>query len=99
MQLTPDIAPDGRCAMMEECQTKLSNPPFGRCPWTSGDSSECLLRGWKDEAAEFTPWLAENFGRLGETLGLALEHRKTEHPVGRYWLDILAEDARARRCC
>ncbi len=47
---------------------------------------------WKDEAKEFTPWLAENIGRLGEALGLELELQSTEAPVGGFALDILAHD-------
>jgi len=47
---------------------------------------------WEDEAKEFTPWLAENIGRLGEALGLELELRSTEAPVGGFALDILAHD-------
>ncbi|MGH3187552.1 MAG: hypothetical protein ACRDPY_10725 [Streptosporangiaceae bacterium] len=52
--------------------------------------------GFKDEAQDFTPWLARNLDRLGEQLGLALELRETEHPVGRYALDILANDVTGR---
>jgi hypothetical protein len=52
--------------------------------------------GFKDEAQDFTPWLAGNLDRLGEQLGLALELRETEHHVGRYALDILANDVTGR---
>jgi hypothetical protein len=52
--------------------------------------------GWKGEAQDFTPWLAGNLDRLGEQLGLALELRETEHGVGRYSLDILADDVTGR---
>lgn len=35
-----------------------------------GDIKLVDIRGiWKDEAREFTPWLAENIARLGEALG------------------------------
>jgi hypothetical protein len=51
---------------------------------------------WGGEATEFTPWLAENLDRLGGALGLALSLRAREHPVGRYSLDLLCEDARGR---
>jgi hypothetical protein len=55
-----------------------------------------LREGWKDEARDFTPWLAENLERLGEQIGLALELRENEHAVGRYSLDLLAEDVTGR---
>ncbi len=47
---------------------------------------------WEHEAKHFTPWLAENLSDLGEALGLDLELRGTEVPVGSYSLDILAHD-------
>lgn len=47
---------------------------------------------WSHEAHEFTPWLADNLADLGEALGLELELRGTEVPVGSYRLDILAHD-------
>src|SRR5262249_38114417 len=43
-----------------------------------------------------TPWLADNLDLLGEALGLALEFRQREHPVGRYSLDLLLSDAKGR---
>jgi hypothetical protein len=42
------------------------------------------------------PWLARNLDLLGEQLGLALELREIEHAVGRYSLDILANDVAGR---
>ena len=51
-----------------------------------------LREVWPDEAADFTPWLAENLSQLGEALGLDLDIRGTEVPVGSYSLDILAND-------
>jgi hypothetical protein len=51
---------------------------------------------WTGEARSFTPWLAENLDVLGAELGLALTLRAKEHPVGRYALDLLLEDARGR---
>ncbi len=56
-----------------------------------------LREVWKDEAANFTPWLAENISRLGEALGLDLELQETEAPVGGYSLDVLATDNSNRR--
>jgi len=51
---------------------------------------------WSGEATDFTPWLAESLDVLGSELGLALTLRAREHPVGRYYLDLLLEDARGR---
>ncbi len=45
---------------------------------------------WRHEAYDFSRWLAENLDRLSEALGVELERIATEHPVGRYSLDILA---------
>lgn len=47
---------------------------------------------WRDEARDFTPWLAENISLLGDALGLKLDCRKREAAVGIYSLDILAHD-------
>jgi len=54
-----------------------------------------LREAWRHEAAEFTPWLAEddNLQALAEALGLSeLELVATEHLVGDYKLDILCTD-------
>lgn len=53
--------------------------------------------GWPGgEAADFTPWLAKNLDVLAGELGLAMELKAREHRVGRYYLDLLLEDARGR---
>ena len=44
---------------------------------------------WKNEASEFTPWLAEHADLLGDALGLKLEHERTEADVGRYSADLV----------
>lgn len=48
---------------------------------------------WKHEALDFTPWLADNLGLLGDELGIDLEFVQREKPVGPYFLDILAKKA------
>jgi len=49
---------------------------------------------WKNESADFTPWLAEdeNIALLGEVLGIELEVEDTEVAAGPYSADILARD-------
>ena len=49
---------------------------------------------WRDEAHDFTPWLADNLHVLGEAVGLQLKHCKTEAAVGGMSLDILAKETR-----
>ncbi len=51
---------------------------------------------WPDEAHNFTPWLAENIDVLGNAIGLILEFKEKEARVGRFYLDILAEDVNSR---
>ena len=51
------------------------------------------IRGvWSNEAADFTPWLAENMTVLNEALGMDLELDAQEASVGSHALDILARD-------
>ena len=47
---------------------------------------------WKDEARNFTPWLAENIEMLGDALGMKLETVQMELPIGRFFLDIRARE-------
>ena len=50
---------------------------------------------WRNEAADFTPWLAspDNIQRLGEAIGFELEVEHTEVAVGPFAADILARDS------
>ena len=50
---------------------------------------------WLNEASDFTPWLAKNLPLLGEALNMELELVQQEAASGRYYLDILADDARS----
>ena len=60
---------------------------------------EKLREVWPDEAANFTPWLAEphNLALLGRALGLELELDSVEKPVGPFAADILAKDSVSQR--
>ena len=53
-----------------------------------------LREVWKDEAKEFTPWLAkdENIKILGDTIGIDLEVESQEKEVGPFRADILCKD-------
>ena len=53
-----------------------------------------LREVWPNEAANFTPWLAQNISLLGEALDMDLEVETAEVPVGAYSLDVLARDVR-----
>lgn len=52
-----------------------------------------LRKIWKNEAYDFTPWLADNLEQIGEAIGLELEFEDKEVSVGPYSADILAKDA------
>lgn len=58
-----------------------------------------LREAWPNEAANFTPWLAEdcNLSLLGEALGLQLELEAVEKAVGPFAADILAKECGAGR--
>lgn len=47
---------------------------------------------WVHEARDFTPWLLANADRLADALGIELELRAAEHPVGGYSLDLIGHD-------
>ena len=46
-----------------------------------------------NEAADLTPWLAANIGRLGDAIGISLEATGTEVAVDTFAADILARNA------
>lgn len=60
----------------------------------TGELIKCDLRTiWPNEEYDFTPWLAEDgLSKLSKALGLDLKPIECEHRVGKYELDILAED-------
>lgn len=49
---------------------------------------------WKNEEYDFTPWLAKdtNIKLLSDEIGIPIKVKETEAPVGKYSLDILAEN-------
>ena len=53
-----------------------------------------LRQAWSSESSDFTPWLAaeDNLKLLGDALGLDLERRSQEQPVGPYRADILCRE-------
>lgn len=51
-----------------------------------------LIEAWAHEAHEFTPWLAENLGRLSAVIGIPLELTDTEVAVESFSADILARN-------
>jgi len=53
-----------------------------------------LRNAWKHEASDFTNWLAEeeNLRMLSDTIGIEIKLIQTEASVGRFNLDILAEE-------
>lgn len=53
-----------------------------------------LRKAWKDEAGDFTPWLAEedNLKLLGDAIGIELELDSVEKMVGTFYADILCKN-------
>ena len=47
---------------------------------------------WPNEASDFTPWLTRHLDLLGDALGMALEFVQQEAGVGKFSLDILAQN-------
>lgn len=58
-----------------------------------------LREEWKHEAADFTNWLAqeENLQLLGEEIGVDISLVQTEASVGKFSVDILAEEENTGR--
>ena len=48
---------------------------------------------WKNEATEFTPWLAEQVDLLGRALGIDLEPAQSEVAVGNFRADLMFQDS------
>lgn len=58
-----------------------------------GDIKQVDIRAiWPNEAIDFSPWLVDNIGRLGEALGIEIEVLEREADVGDFSLDIMAKD-------
>jgi hypothetical protein len=58
-----------------------------------------LRKAWKNEASDFTKWLAqeENLALLSDELGINIKLIQTEAQTGRYSVDILAEEEDSQR--
>lgn len=58
-----------------------------------------LRKAWKHEALDFTNWLAkdENLGLLSDEIGIGLQVLQTEASVGKFNVDILAEEENTGR--
>ena len=58
-----------------------------------------LRKAWKHEALDFTNWLAkdENLGLLSDEIGIGLQVIQTEASVGKFNVDILAEEENTGR--
>lgn len=58
-----------------------------------------LRKIWRHEASEFTKWLAkkENLGLLSDEIGIEISLVQTEASVGKFHVDILAEEENTGR--
>jgi hypothetical protein len=58
-----------------------------------------LRKAWKHEALDFTSWLAkeENLSLLSDEIGIGLQLVQTEAGVGKFNVDILAEEENTGR--
>lgn len=58
-----------------------------------------LREYWKHEALDFTKWLSdpENIALLSDEVGIGIEVTQTEASVGRFNVDILAQEENTRR--
>jgi len=58
-----------------------------------------LRQYWKHEALDFTKWLSEpeNIARLSDEVGIGIEVTQTEASVGRFNVDILAQEENTGR--
>jgi hypothetical protein len=58
-----------------------------------------LREFWKDEARDFTPWLAkdENLEILAEAMGIEIELEDTDVAVGNFRSDLVAKDVNSDR--
>ena len=52
---------------------------------------------WGSEPQGFTPWLYDNIRALGDALDMQLRAKEMEFRIGRYYLDLLAEDGDGRK--
>ena len=54
---------------------------------------------WKNEAKDFTEWLAkeDNINLLAESTGLEMSAEETQSPVGKFHVDILASESGTNR--
>ena len=51
-----------------------------------------IRKQWKNEAIDFTPWLADNIEKISDIIGLELEFEGREVSAGSFSADILAKD-------